>query len=252
MVRVGANIPRGSNDPFVGYSCTTKEYSSENPKQKWASFCGVRKPACTLLCTESPLFSIGPEVLLGSQTSRIIPRLRRRTHRPCSAPPMEALGDGALQAAASAWPGPSRRRHLLRFLLHASKVLHATPAPPSPVSHYASPHPPFPRSASTSGPPSSTPRSISSPAASSPRSRGDPSTPPRPDSFLPPVSHLSRPGRRRGRKKGFCGATGRSVRSSWLLQPLRDSNLELFALVAVWIASKVATLLHQTPSYTGW
>lgn len=26
---------------------------------------------------------------------------------------------------------------------------------------------------------------------------------------------------------------------SWLLEPLRDSNLELFALVAVWIASKV-------------
>jgi hypothetical protein len=38
---------------------------------------------------------------------------------------------------------------------------------------------------------------------------------------------------------GFCGArSGRIVRS-WLLEPLRDSNLELFALVAVWIASKV-------------
>ncbi|KAL6867529.1 hypothetical protein ACP4OV_015553 [Aristida adscensionis] len=43
------------------------------------------------------------------------------------------------------------------------------------------------------------------------------------------------------RKMGFCGARGgrsRAVRS-WLLEPLRDSNLELFALVAVWIASKV-------------
>uniref|UniRef100_A0A0A9DEB6 Uncharacterized protein n=1 Tax=Arundo donax TaxID=35708 RepID=A0A0A9DEB6_ARUDO len=38
---------------------------------------------------------------------------------------------------------------------------------------------------------------------------------------------------------GFCGArSGRAVRS-WLLEPLRDSNLELFALVAVWIASKI-------------
>jgi hypothetical protein len=38
---------------------------------------------------------------------------------------------------------------------------------------------------------------------------------------------------------GFCGArSGRAVRS-WLIEPLRDSNLELFALVAVWIASKV-------------
>ncbi|KAL5679766.1 hypothetical protein ACJX0J_006151, partial [Zea mays] len=41
------------------------------------------------------------------------------------------------------------------------------------------------------------------------------------------------------RKMGFCGArSGRIVRS-WLLEPLRDSNLELFALVAVWIASKI-------------
>jgi hypothetical protein len=48
---------------------------------------------------------------------------------------------------------------------------------------------------------------------------------------------ISRPGY--VRKMGFCGArSGRAVRS-WLLEPLRDSNLELFALVAVWIASKV-------------
>lgn len=41
---------------------------------------------------------------------------------------------------------------------------------------------------------------------------------------------------------GFCGArSGRAVRS-WLLEPLRDSNLELFALVAVWIASKIHDL----------
>ncbi|KAM0882371.1 hypothetical protein ACQ4PT_032336 [Festuca glaucescens] len=38
---------------------------------------------------------------------------------------------------------------------------------------------------------------------------------------------------------GFCGArSGRAVRS-WLVEPLRDSNLQLFALVAVWIASKL-------------
>ncbi|XP_047061712.1 cyclin-J18-like isoform X2 [Lolium rigidum] len=43
----------------------------------------------------------------------------------------------------------------------------------------------------------------------------------------------------RGRKMGFCGArSGRAVRS-WLVEPLRDSNLQLFALVAVWIASKI-------------
>lgn len=30
--------------------------------------------------------------------------------------------------------------------------------------------------------------------------------------------------------------------TSWLLEPLRDSNLELFALVAVWIASKIHEL----------
>ncbi|KAM0835904.1 hypothetical protein ACQ4PT_062668 [Festuca glaucescens] len=41
------------------------------------------------------------------------------------------------------------------------------------------------------------------------------------------------------RKMGFCGArSGRAVRS-WLVEPLRDSNLQLFALVAVWIASKI-------------
>ncbi|KAG2553490.1 hypothetical protein PVAP13_9KG529100 [Panicum virgatum] len=44
------------------------------------------------------------------------------------------------------------------------------------------------------------------------------------------------------RKMGFYGArSGRAVRS-WLLEPLRDSNLELFALVAVWIASKIHDL----------
>lgn len=41
------------------------------------------------------------------------------------------------------------------------------------------------------------------------------------------------------RKMGFCGARSGRVVRSWLLEPLRDSNLELFALVAVWIASKI-------------
>ena len=31
---------------------------------------------------------------------------------------------------------------------------------------------------------------------------------------------------------------------SWLLQPLRESNLQLFALVAIWISSKI----HDSPS----
>lgn len=48
---------------------------------------------------------------------------------------------------------------------------------------------------------------------------------------------ISRPGC--VRKMGFCGARSGRVVRSWLLEPLRDSNLELFALVAVWIASKV-------------
>jgi hypothetical protein len=41
---------------------------------------------------------------------------------------------------------------------------------------------------------------------------------------------------------GFCGARGGRAVTSWLLEPLRDSNLELFALVAVWIASKIHEL----------
>ena len=48
---------------------------------------------------------------------------------------------------------------------------------------------------------------------------------------------ISRPGC--VRKMGFCGARSGRVVRSWLLEPLRNSNLELFALVAVWIASKV-------------
>ncbi|TVU47782.1 hypothetical protein EJB05_07391, partial [Eragrostis curvula] len=100
--------------------------------------------------------------------------------------------DDALAAAAavSAWPGPSRRRHLLQFLLHASKRLDLRPIVKySALSFFAG-------------------------------------------RFLPALP----------RKMGFCGArSGRSVRS-WLLEPLRDSNLELFALVAVWIASKVHDL----------
>ncbi|KAF8683477.1 hypothetical protein HU200_044384 [Digitaria exilis] len=44
------------------------------------------------------------------------------------------------------------------------------------------------------------------------------------------------------RKMGFCGARSGRVARSWLLEPLRDSNLELFALVAVWISSKIHDL----------
>ncbi|KAK3147869.1 hypothetical protein QOZ80_3BG0287780 [Eleusine coracana subsp. coracana] len=92
----------------------------------------------------------------------------------------------AAAAAASAWPGPSRRRHLFQFLLHASKRLDLRPVVKySALDFFA-------------------------------------------QRFLPALP----------RNMGFCGASGRSVRS-WLLEPLRDSNLELFALVALWIASKV-------------
>ncbi|OEL17255.1 Cyclin-J18-like [Dichanthelium oligosanthes] len=83
---------------------------------------------------------------------------------------MEVEEEDAVAAAARAWPGSSRRRHLLQFLLHTSKA------------------------------------------------------------WL------------RVRKMGFCGARSRRVVRSWLLEPLRDSNLELFALVAVWIASKIHDL----------
>ncbi|KAF0913420.1 hypothetical protein E2562_022206 [Oryza meyeriana var. granulata] len=41
---------------------------------------------------------------------------------------------------------------------------------------------------------------------------------------------------------GVLLCTGGRAVSSWLLEPLRDSNLELFALVAVWIASKIDEL----------
>lgn len=96
--------------------------------------------------------------------------------------------------------------------------------------------PRFPRSGSTSGPSSSTPRLLSSPAASSRRSRGDPSFTPSACLGERRFSSLA-PGC--CRKMGFCGARSGRVVRSWLLEPLRDSNLELFALVAVWIASKV-------------
>ncbi|KAM3229808.1 hypothetical protein ACQJBY_060558 [Aegilops geniculata] len=90
-------------------------------------------------------------------------------------------------AAASAWPGSSRRSHLLQFLLHVSNRLDLRP-----IVKYS--------------------------ALSFFDGR-----------FLPALP----------RKMGFCGArSGRAVRS-WLIEPLRDSNLELFALVAVWIASKI-------------
>jgi hypothetical protein len=35
--------------------------------------------------------------------------------------------DRAVEAAASAWPGPSRRRRLIEFLLHASTRLDLRP-----------------------------------------------------------------------------------------------------------------------------
>ncbi|KAM0835900.1 hypothetical protein ACQ4PT_062666 [Festuca glaucescens] len=90
-------------------------------------------------------------------------------------------------AAASGWPGSSRRSHLLQFLLHASKRLDLRPIVKYSALEFFDAR------------------------------------------FLPALP----------RKMGFCGArSGRAVRS-WLVEPLRDSNLQLFALVAVWIASKI-------------
>ncbi|CAL4930027.1 unnamed protein product [Urochloa decumbens] len=98
--------------------------------------------------------------------------------------------DALAAAAASAWPGSSRRRHLLQFLLHASKRLDLRPIVKySALEFFAS-------------------------------------------RFLPALP----------RKMGYCGARSRRAVRSWLLEPLRDSNLELFALVAVWIASKIHDL----------
>lgn len=98
--------------------------------------------------------------------------------------------DRAVEAAASAWPGPSRRRRLIEFLLHASTRLDLRPVVKyTALSFFA-------------------------------------------DRLLPSLR----------RKMGFCGARGGRAVTSWLLEPLRDSNLELFALVAVWIASKIHEL----------
>uniref|UniRef100_A0A0E0CXN5 Cyclin N-terminal domain-containing protein n=1 Tax=Oryza meridionalis TaxID=40149 RepID=A0A0E0CXN5_9ORYZ len=98
--------------------------------------------------------------------------------------------DRAVEAAASAWPGPSRRRRLIEFLLHASTRLDLRPVVKyTALSFFA-------------------------------------------DRLLPSLP----------RKMGFCGARGGRAVTSWLLEPLRDSNLELFALVAVWIASKIHEL----------
>ncbi|XP_021316449.1 cyclin-J18-like isoform X1 [Sorghum bicolor] len=94
-----------------------------------------------------------------------------------------------------------------------------------------------PPSGSTSGPSSSTPRLPSSPTASSRRSRGDPSFTPSCLGDDGPQFLIPCPGC--CRKMGYCGARSGRVVRSWLLEPLRDSNLELFALVAVWIASKI-------------
>ncbi|CAM0872189.1 unnamed protein product [Alopecurus aequalis] len=105
---------------------------------------------------------------------------------------METVDEGdamevAAAAAASAWPGSSRRSHLLQFLLHASKRLDLRPIVKYSALDFFDAR------------------------------------------FLPALP----------RKMGFCGArSGRAVRS-WLIEPLRDSNLQLFALVAVWIASKI-------------
>uniref|UniRef100_A0ACD5TW92 Uncharacterized protein n=1 Tax=Avena sativa TaxID=4498 RepID=A0ACD5TW92_AVESA len=103
---------------------------------------------------------------------------------------MEIVDEGQameVAAAASAWPGPSRRSHLLQFLLHVSKRLDLRPIVKYSAFEFFDAR------------------------------------------FLPGLP----------RKMGFCGArSGRAVRS-WLIEPLRDSNLELFALVAVWIASKI-------------
>ncbi|VAH88606.1 unnamed protein product [Triticum turgidum subsp. durum] len=90
-------------------------------------------------------------------------------------------------AAASAWPGSSRRSHLLQFLLHASNRLDLRP-----IVKYS--------------------------ALSFFDGR-----------FLPALP----------RKMGFYGARSGWAIRSWLIEPLRDSNLELFVLVAVWIASKI-------------
>ncbi|OQU92938.1 hypothetical protein SORBI_3001G442700 [Sorghum bicolor] len=90
-------------------------------------------------------------------------------------------------AAAARWPSSFKRRHLLQFLLHASKRLDLRP-----IVKYAA---------------------LAFFA----------------DRFLPALP----------RKMGYCGARSGRVVRSWLLEPLRDSNLELFALVAVWIASKI-------------
>uniref|UniRef100_A0A0D9VRP4 Cyclin N-terminal domain-containing protein n=1 Tax=Leersia perrieri TaxID=77586 RepID=A0A0D9VRP4_9ORYZ len=122
----------------------------------------------------------------------------------------------------SAWPGPSRRRRLLEFLLHASKV-HGFPfLPPLPIEpsrlNLTSPH--LPPSAIYYQRLDLRPV-VKYTALSFFADRLLPSLP---------------------RKMGFCGARGGRAVTSWLLEPLRDSNLELFALVAVWIASKIHEL----------
>ncbi|RLN41252.1 cyclin-J18-like [Panicum miliaceum] len=126
---------------------------------------------------------------------RLKPLCRQLLTLPVSRVRMEVEEDDAVAAAASAWPGSTRRLHLLQFLLHASKRLDLRPIVKYSALAFFAGH------------------------------------------FLPA---LPRPGC--VRKMGFCGArSGRAVRS-WLLEPPRDSNLELFALVAVWIASKIHDL----------
>ncbi|XP_066388431.1 cyclin-J18-like isoform X1 [Miscanthus floridulus] len=90
---------------------------------------------------------------------------------------------------------------------------------------------------STSGPLSSTPHLPSSPDASSRRSPGDPTF--TPSSLGDDGSEFLIPCPGCCRKMGYCGTRSGRVVRSWLLEPLRDSNLELFSLVAVWIASKI-------------
>ncbi|VAI07889.1 unnamed protein product [Triticum turgidum subsp. durum] len=100
---------------------------------------------------------------------------------------MEMVEGEDAAAAASAWPGSSRRSHLLQFLLHASNRLDLRPIVKySALSFFDG-------------------------------------------CFLPALP----------RKMGFCGARSERAVRLWLIEPLGDSNLELFALVAVWIASKV-------------
>jgi hypothetical protein len=148
-------------------------------------------------------------------------------------------------AAASGWPGSSRRSHLLQFLLHASKVNHLTFPPfsieiPTKLNltwNYfpAAARPPAHRQVLRAR----VLRRALPPRAPEVIARRSPRLNFGFHSWGAGCYFILFDMLARGRKMGFCGArSGRAVRS-WLVEPLRDSNLQLFALVAVWIASKV-------------